>query len=206
MEVDCVKFALGGADTATDALVLVYDACAATEATRCFRVYLLCRESAVQISEGMLVAFEFLGFLSACGVITVDDDIVLVELDEVATIATDGHARARLYESVERYSRVLTCFDCVDSKLRSAVYVATDEDVGFCRLISESVSDRIIAVMELDFRAFEQVAPNDGLTDCEDDVLRFDRDGIVLVVLRIESLGDGIDNACLLYTSPSPRD
>ena len=96
---------------------------------------------------------------------------------------------------MERNCRVLARFDCVDCKLRSAVHVAAHEDVRLCRLIGERVRNGIVAVMELDFGAFEQIIPLDGLTDCKDDVLRFDGDRVVFVVFGIESLGFGIDDA-----------
>ena len=149
----------------------------------------------MQISEGVFVAFEFFGFLSAGGVVAVDDDVVFVKLDELSAVATDGHARAGLYETMERYRCVLARFDCVDCKLRSAVNVAAHEDVGLCRLICERIRNGIIAVMEFNLRSLEQIAPHNRLTDCEDDVLRFNGDGVVLVVNGAESLGLRIDDS-----------
>ena len=49
--------------------------------------------------------------------------------------------------------------------------------------------------MELHLASLEEFVPNNRLTDCEDDVLCFNRDGVVFVVFRAESLGRGIDDA-----------
>ena len=109
----------------------------------------------MQIAEGVLVAVEFFRFLSACRIVAVDDDVVFVKLDKLSSVAADGHARAGLYETMQRYRRVLARFDCVDCEFRSAVHVAADENVGFRRLIGQRIRNGIITVMELNLRAFQ---------------------------------------------------
>ena len=71
---------------------------------------------------------------------------------------------------------------------------SADENVGFRRLISQRIRNGIITVMELNLRAFQQVVPDNGLTDCEDNVLRLDRNRVVFVVLRVEAICLRVDD------------
>ena len=59
-----------------------------------------------------------------------EDDVVLVQLIELAQVAADGQALAFLNEAVQRLGAFAARGDRVDGELRAGVDVAADEDVG----------------------------------------------------------------------------
>lgn len=85
--------------------------------------------------------------------------------------------------------------DCVDHELRARVDVAADEDRRLSRLERELVSNRIVAVVELDLCSIKQLAPIDSLADSKDDLVALDRACLGLVVERREAVGLRIDRA-----------
>ena len=86
----------------------------------------------------------------------------------------------------------LCCFmtfgDSIDDKLRTGIDITTDEDIRISSLISELVGKRIISMPESDFGVFQQIAPDNALSDSEDDMTA--RNGLRdrFIVFRIEFL------------------
>ena len=62
-------------------------------------------------------------------------------------------------------------FDGVNGEFWSVINIAAYENIRFCSLVSQRICKRIIAAPEFNLGAFEKVAPFDGLTNGEDDVV-----------------------------------
>ena len=82
----------------------------------------------------------------------------------MTSVASEDEALTGLDETVQGYCALFACRDCVDCEFRTGVDVAADEDVGFGSLVGEAVRFRGVVAVEFDLAAFEQVAPDDGLT------------------------------------------
>ena len=79
-----VELALGGADSAADALVLIHEGCAALKASCCLSLDLFLCKYELGISEGSCACLGEVnsGDLSLGVVIGFDLDVFLVEFDE----------------------------------------------------------------------------------------------------------------------------
>ena len=98
---DGVELALGCAQAAADALVLVDLGSAAAKAAGGFLAYLLFGEGQAVIGESLGLCSVVTGNLTR-GVVKADGDdgIFLVELDELAAVAAEGQALAGCFVSI----------------------------------------------------------------------------------------------------------
>ena len=179
---DSVESALGGADAAADAAVFIDHRRAATQTAGCLGAHLLLRKRERVFAELVsLLGHSF--HLTGRVVVTLHHDVVLVELDEVAAVASDGEVTV-LHVAVQRFGTLLAGGDGVDGELRTSEAVAAHEDVLFGGLVGQLVGHGIDAAHELHFRVLEQILEDDRLTDGEDDQVGIQRNRFFLIVLR----------------------
>ena len=186
VQVDGVEGALGGADAAADAAVLVHDGGAAGQAAGRLLADLLLGQGAVVLAERVGRGLHA-GILAGAVVIGLDQDVVLVQLDEIAPVAADGHV-PMLHEAVQGLGGLLAGGDGVDGELRAGVHVAAHEDVGLRRLVGELVGHGVHAAEELHLRILEQVLQHHGLADGEDDLVGLEGNELILIIFRGEPL------------------
>ena len=183
---DSVESALGGTDAATDAAVLINHRRAAAQTAGRLGAHLLFRECERVFLE--LVGLLGHPFHLAGGVVVaLHHDVILVELDEVAAVASDGEM-AMLHIAVQRFGTLLASGDGVDGELRTGEAVTAHEDVLFGGLVGQLVGHGIDAAHELHFRVLEQILEDDRLTDGEDDQVGIQRNRFFLIVLRRETV------------------
>ena len=166
VEVDSIEGALGGTNTATDTAVLVHNRRTATEAAGCLFLHLLFGQRAVVFLKLRLRRNDS-RILTAAVIILLDEDILFVQFDEIAAVASDGHMTV-LHIAMQALRRLFARCDGVDGELRSGEHISSHEDVGLGCLVGQFVCNRIDTAHELHFGIFEQVFENDGLADGED--------------------------------------
>ena len=166
MQVDRVKLAAGRAQAATDALILIDDRHAAAQAAACFRLYLIFGEGDAVVLHGLCLARIVLDFLAHGRVeaVDVDNDVVLIQLVEIARITGKGKALAGLNVAVQANRALAAGGYRVDSELRAGVAVAADEDILLCGLTGYGICHCNALCGGLE-RADIQLAPVDGLAD-----------------------------------------
>ena len=188
MQVDGIEGALGRAQTAADALVLVHDARAAVQAARRLGLDLLLGERLHVLAERALALGPVVmhGVTAARGVVAAKVHVVLVELTVAALVAADGE-RGVLHKAVERHRGLMTGGDGIDGELGAGVDVTAHEDVGLGGLVGLGVGHGALATTQLDGRALKQVAPLDGLADGEHHAVRGYGARLALVVGRVKA-------------------
>ena len=121
--------------------------------------------------------------------VDVDNDVVLIQLVEIAWITGKGKALAGLNVAVQADRALAAGGYRVDSELRAGVAVAADEDILLCGLESYGICHCNALCGGLE-RADIQLAPVDGLADSADDGI--DLDGLELAGT------DGLSSALLV--------
>ena len=173
LEADGVELALGGADAAADALVLVEDDCAAAEAALGLLLHLLLGEHTAQIVEGLLRLFGgAVVRVLARGVVKALDRHGHgrgIERLVVAVVTADELALAGVHEAVDGHGGLFAGGDGVDGKLRAGHKIAAREHVGLVGLIRCGVDKHGAALAELELRAGVDAAQVDLLADGRDD-------------------------------------
>ena len=175
---DGVELALGGAEAAADALVLVDLGSAAAKAAGGFLAYLLFGEGQAVIGESLGLCSVVAGNLTR-GVVKADGDdgLFLVELDELAAVAAKSQALAGIDEAVQRLCADESGSDGVDGELRPGDKVAAGEDVVLRGLAGDRVNDHG-AVLVKGHALGGDAAEIDLLTDRADNAV--DLDGLIL--------------------------
>ena len=166
LEMDSVKHALGGAQTAADALVGVHDAYAAAEAAAGFTLDLLFGEGETVVLKAACLGGIVQDGLTLGAVIAVlaEDQIVLVELVELTQVTADGEALSFVDEAVQGLSAFTACCDCINCKLGTGVDIAADKNVILLSLVGNGICDCIALLAGLE-SADIKAAPVDALTD-----------------------------------------
>ena len=185
IQVDGIERALGGAQTAADALVGVDDRGTATQAAGGLGAHLLLGKGLDVLAKGrsLLALAVDMCHLAARVVIALNHDIVAVERGVAALIAADGKRGARLHKTMDGHGGLVTGGDGVDGKARTGVDVAAHKDVGLGGLVGLGVGKSTLAAAKLHLGASQQVAPHNGLANRHDDTVGIDTAQIVLVVL-----------------------
>ena len=188
LEVDGIEFALGRADAAADALIRIDNAAAAAQAAGRLGADLLFGERhavvlhgahllAVDSNDGTCGLFDLLGR---------QNDVVLIELLELAGVAVDRQGLALIDEAVDGHRTLTAGRDRVDRVLRAGGAVAADEDVGLVGLERHGVVCDQAAVGRLCRGAGEHIAVDRALANGDQNVGARDGDGLVLVIDRGE--------------------
>ena len=187
---DGIEAALGGADAAANALVLVHYRGAALEAAGRFLADLLLRERAMIFSEFALDGY-YARILAGAIVIAFHHDILLVEFDEIPPVAADGHVTA-LHKAVQGLRSLLAGGNGVNGKLGTGEDVAAHKDVRFRRLVGEFVGNGIHTTEKFHLGVLEKVFQDNRLANRENHQVRLQGNGLGLVVrggklvLRVE--------------------
>ena len=181
---DGIEAALGGADSAAYATVLVDHGSAAAQAAGGFLAHLLFGERAMILLE---LALRLIVFRCLAGAVVVGfhQYILLVKLDKVPAVASDGHV-AMLHEAVQALCRLLSSRDCVNGELGPREHISSDEDIGFCCLIGQFVGHWIDSTEEFHLSIFQQFLQDYGLADGENHHIGLKGDQFVLVVFGSE--------------------
>ena len=182
VQVDGIEAALGGADAAANALVLVHHRRAALEAAGRFLADLLLRERAV-ILRKLALDGHYARILAGAVVVAFHHNILLVELDEIPPVAADGHVTA-LHEAVQGLRSLLAGGNGVNRKLGTGEDVAAHKDVRLCRLVGEFVGNGIHTTEKFHLGVLEKVFQDNRLADGENHQIRLKGDGLRFVVLR----------------------
>ena len=159
---DSVEHAACGAQTAADAAVPVDNAHATAEAAAGLGLDLLLGKGETVVLKGLGLA----GIVADClaggtvEAIHVDQEVILVELIELAQVAADRKALAFVDEAVERLGAFAAGSDRIDRELRAGVDVAADEDILLLGLVGDGIGDRVALLAGLEL-ADVQAAPID---------------------------------------------
>ena len=157
-------------------------------------MYLLLAQCTVNILERIGICRIHPFLLTTGSIIRIHQDIILVQLHIIMTVAADGHARIPAHRTMQRLCRIVSCRNRINDKLRTRQHIAANKDLRIIRLISQAVSHRIIAMMELHRPTFQQAAPVNALTDGEDNSVARNCLRFLFIVLRRETLGFRIND------------
>ena len=188
LQMDGVKLAAGRTQPAADAAVQIDRRRAAPEASARLAPDLLLRERFPQIVEGPLgVPGPDARHLPVAVVVACDENIRLVQLDKLSPVAVNGERLAGMHEAVHGLRRFLAVRNGVDGKTCAVSNIAADKNIRLAGLEGQGIMNRAAASSQLHLRPLEQVAPLRGLSDCLKNRAAGDRDGLLLIILRVKA-------------------
>lgn len=187
IKADCIELALGCADSAADAAVLVDNCCSAAKAPSGFLLHLLFGEGSAAINKRLRHVGTMTDFLTR-GIIEASNNLVLVEIVFIKSFENSLVEAQNLglpfpSTAVHGDCTLLTGSNCVNRVFGPCVNVSAGEDVGLCCFICKAVCNDSAAASEFDLEPVKQFPPLYGLTDGNNDPVRFHGYGLAFVIL-----------------------